>query len=165
MGVGERGIAPLKLFFKVGKSLFYEFKSATIFNNNDTITQLRFNALSFLHAHKQLLDGLDLLFFADDFVSLNDIRSNYFGTLYLSISLCYSPCVQKYRGCEKTEFFLKDSFRINSLTNSTYCSNTFPTRSLSLLLLIIPFKKHYKEQQNLDQWICSTFLCEDSIHL
>ena len=38
------------------------------------------NALPFLHIHKHLVDALDLLFVANDFVSLNDVRGNDFGT-------------------------------------------------------------------------------------
>ena len=51
--------------------LFYEFKSMTIFSNNDTMMQSRFIALSL--AHKHLLDGLDLFSVANDFVSLHDV--------------------------------------------------------------------------------------------
>ena len=45
-----------------------------------TMAQSRFNALSFLHSQKHLLDGLDLVSVANDFVSLSDVRYNYFGT-------------------------------------------------------------------------------------
>ena len=45
-----------------------------------TMTQSRFNALSFLHSQKHLVDGLDLVPVANDFVSLSDVRYNYFGT-------------------------------------------------------------------------------------
>ena len=36
------------------------------------MTQSRFDALSFSHIYKHLLDGLDLLSAANDFVSLNE---------------------------------------------------------------------------------------------
>ena len=39
----------------------------------------RFNALSFLHIHKDLIDGLDVISVANDFVSLNSVRYNNFG--------------------------------------------------------------------------------------
>jgi len=45
-----------------------------------TMTQSRFNVLSFLHTHKDLVDGLDIISVANDFVSLNSVRHNNFGT-------------------------------------------------------------------------------------
>lgn len=45
------------------------------------MTQSRFNPLTFLHTHKHLLDGLDLLSVNNDFESLNDVRYYYLGTI------------------------------------------------------------------------------------
>ena len=45
-----------------------------------SMTPSRFNALSFLHTYKDLLDGLDVISVANDFVSLNIVRYNNFGT-------------------------------------------------------------------------------------
>ena len=45
-----------------------------------SMTPPRFNALSFLHTHKDLVDGLDVISVANDFVSLNSVRYNNFGT-------------------------------------------------------------------------------------
>ena len=45
-----------------------------------SMTPSRFNALSFLHTHKDLVDGLDVIIVANDFVSLNSVRYNNFGT-------------------------------------------------------------------------------------
>ena len=44
------------------------------------MTPPRFNALSFLHTQKDLVDGLDVISVANDFVSLNSVRYNNFGT-------------------------------------------------------------------------------------
>ena len=44
------------------------------------MTPSRFNALSFLHTYKDFLDGLDVISVANDFVSLNIVRYNNFGT-------------------------------------------------------------------------------------
>ena len=45
-----------------------------------SITPSRFNVLSFLHTHKGLVDGLDVISVANDFVSLNSVRYNNFGS-------------------------------------------------------------------------------------
>ena len=45
-----------------------------------SMTLSRFNALSFLHTHKDLVDGLDVISVVNDFVSLNSVRYNNFGT-------------------------------------------------------------------------------------
>ena len=45
-----------------------------------SMTPPRFNALSFLRTHKDLVDGLDVISVANDFVSLNSVRYNNFGT-------------------------------------------------------------------------------------
>jgi len=34
----------------------------------------------YLHTHKDLVDGLDIISVANDFVSLNSVRHNNFGT-------------------------------------------------------------------------------------
>ena len=49
-----------------------------------TMTQARLNALSFLHTHKDLIDGLDIVSVANDIVSLNSVRHNNFGTFTTS---------------------------------------------------------------------------------
>ena len=45
-----------------------------------SMTRSRFNFVSFLHKQKDLVDGLDVISVADDFVSLNSVRCNNFGT-------------------------------------------------------------------------------------
>ena len=45
-----------------------------------SMTLSRFNALSFLNTHKDLVDGLDVISVANDFVSLNSVRYDNFGT-------------------------------------------------------------------------------------
>ena len=44
------------------------------------MTPSRFNALSFLHTHKDLVEGLDVISIANDFVSLTSVRYNNLGT-------------------------------------------------------------------------------------
>ena len=55
-------------------------------------------------------------------------------------------------------------FRIKSLTDFTYCSYTFPILPPKFYLLMIPLKKHYKEQENfkilLGYSICCPFFCK-----
>ena len=45
-----------------------------------SMKQLWFNAMAVLHAHKNLMDQLDLVHVGNDFVSLSETRYRYFGT-------------------------------------------------------------------------------------
>ena len=68
------------------------------------MTQSRFHALSFLHTHKDLVDGLDIISVANDFVSLNSVRHNNFGTFTCILYIIFVPIFSESVNLQRHRF-------------------------------------------------------------